>query len=350
MPVRELAVSRKTLGERLRQESIVLRTMRPVLAIKQDVAQLEFTDGVDSETWRERLAKAEAALAPAIRAVGRINLTGSDVAWAGTGWLIAENVLATSRQVALRFARRDGERFTFAIGERGTIRADVDFLQEVDSDATLSFELKEVLHIEDDLDVAFFAVAVEGDDGKLAAPIKLADTVAATRDAAVIGYPVYDSRIPEPDLLKQVFGDVCNKKGLAPGAVTAVKGDRILHNCSTLGGNSGAVVIDLTTGEALGLHFSGAFLTTGHAVRADVVKQRLEDLRRAPRRAVRAEEPAPSIAAPQSALVDAARTSAAPAFAPRPSNAKGASFTVPLTVTVSLGAPQSQATRPETTR
>ena len=81
MPARELALTPETLGERMRQESIVLRTTRPVLAIKQNVTQLEFKDGVDSETWKERLAKAEGALTPAIRAVGRINLTGSDVAW-----------------------------------------------------------------------------------------------------------------------------------------------------------------------------------------------------------------------------------------------------------------------------
>ena len=30
------------------------------------------------------------------------------------------------------------------------------------------------------------------------------------------------------------------------------------HDCTTLGGNSGSVVLDLTTGEAVGLHFAGA--------------------------------------------------------------------------------------------
>ena len=58
MPARELALTPETLGARMRQESIVLRTLRPVLAIKQNVTELDFKDGEDSQTWKERLTKA----------------------------------------------------------------------------------------------------------------------------------------------------------------------------------------------------------------------------------------------------------------------------------------------------
>ena len=51
------------------------------------------------------------------------------------------------------------------------------------------------------------------------------------------------------------------------------------HDCTTLGGNSGSVVVDLDSGKALGLHFSGKFLTTNYAVRADIVKRLLNDVR-----------------------------------------------------------------------
>jgi endonuclease G len=341
MPARELALTPETLGERMRRESIVLRTMRPVLAIKQNVTELDFKDGEDSETWKERLTKAEAALARPIRAVGRINLSGSDLAWVGTGWLIAEKVLVTNRHVARRFAQRNGEGFTFAMGERGRIRADVDFLQEIDSGTTLSFELKEVLHIVDlgGPDIAFFAVAGDGDDGELAAPIRLAENVAATRDAAVIGYPAYDSRIPEPNLMEEIFDKKYNKKRLAPGAVTAVTDDKILHNCSTLGGNSGSAVVNFMTGEVLGLHFSGAFLTTNYAVRADIVRGLLEDVRSKRARRRLAARARPALIAPQVAA------SAAPVTMARASGANSTTITLPLTITVSLGAPAPQISR-----
>ena len=104
---------------------------------------------------------------------------------------------------------------------------------------------------------------------------------------------------------------------------------RILHDCTTLGGNSGSVVLDLDSGKALGLHFSGRFLTTNYAVRADVVKQ-----------AVGATFAAGRATRPEARV----RRNRAPTIACAPdrqgcrSRAAGsASLTIPLTVTVSLG-------------
>ena len=42
----------------------------------------------------------------------------------------------------------------------------------------------------------------------------------------------------------------------------------ITHDCSTLGGNSGSVLLDLQTGEAVGLHFAGLYLQDNFAVPA----------------------------------------------------------------------------------
>ena len=79
--------------------------------------------------------------------------------------------------------------------------------------------------------------------------------------------------------MENIFGRIYNKKRLAPGGVTRVEPTRILHNCTTLGGNSGSTVMDLDSGQALGLHFSGSFLATNYAVRADVVRQLLDNVR-----------------------------------------------------------------------
>src|SRR5258708_34659293 len=111
-----------------------------------------------------------------------------------------------------------------------------------------------------------------------------------------MGYPAYDSRIPEPNLMEDIFGKTYNKKRLAPGGITSVEEARLLHSCTTLGGNSGSAVLDLDTGEALGLHFSGSFLASNYAVRSDVVQQRLDAVRSgtAIRAAARPSTPAPA--------------------------------------------------------
>jgi hypothetical protein len=89
--VLEAAPSLETLDQAVEFESIVLRRARPVFAIKNNVAQLFFTDRADSEIWEARLTKAKPLLEAACRAVGRINLIGGPLDWVGTGWLVAEN-------------------------------------------------------------------------------------------------------------------------------------------------------------------------------------------------------------------------------------------------------------------
>jgi endonuclease G, mitochondrial len=309
--------------EALAMESIVMRRERPVLAIKENVASLVFADPVDSEVWRARLERAEPKLERAIKAVGRIELKGSWIDWVGTGWLVHESIMVTNRHVANEFAARSGDGFTFKMGDDGRIGAAVDFLQEIDNPNMLIFKLVRPLYIEPSPgpDLAFFEIEMKAGDRKLAKPIKLAKKPAVTQNVATIGYPAYDSRIPETDLMERIYGKIYNKKRLAPGGVTKVEAARILHNCTTLGGNSGSVVIDLDSGDAVGLHNSGSFLTTNYAVRSDVVADRLAKVRSG---RIRLE----------------ASPGAAPAGPSTPAPAGGnvlGSLTIPLTITVTAG-------------
>ena len=308
------------------EESIVMRKQRPVLAIRDHDAVLEFRDLGDSTIWKARLETAKPLLDDAIRAVGRIDLTGSAYEWVGTGWLVHESLLVTNRHVADAFAMRDGDSFGFSIGEDGPIGASVDFLQEIDNNNKLVFKLVRPLFIQQapGPDVAFFEIEVKSGNQSLAKPIALADGPTTTKNVAVIGYPAYDSRIPDVALMESIYGSTYNKKRLAPGAVTRVDTSRILHDCTTLGGNSGSVVLDLDSGKAFGLHFSGAFLTTNYAVRADVVAKLLADVRSG---RVRPEANRPSV------TPAAASLAISPGATPTPSS----SLTIPLTVTVSLG-------------
>ena len=272
--------------EMLGLESIAMRTQRPVLAIRDNVTQLVFIDEADSKIWGERLTKAKPLLDIAIPAVGRIDLTGAPLDWAGTGWLVAENIIVTNRHVAREFAERKGDGFAFKMGVTELMGGDLDFLQEIDNPERLVFKLIRPLHIEEPPgpDVSFFEIEMVSGDARLANPIELASTMPppeqlATLQVATIGYPAYDSRIPEPDLMERIYGKVYNKKRLAPGGVTRLDDALLWHNCTTLGGNPGSVVFDLNSGRALGLHFSGSFLVTNYAVRADVVKKLLTDVR-----------------------------------------------------------------------
>ncbi len=334
----EAAPTQEAMEHAVEQESIILRRERPVLAIKENETSLVFIDEADSEIWKARLELAKPILDSAIRAVGRIELQGSRLDWVGTGWLVADNILVTNRHVANEFAARKGEGFTFRIGNAGPMSAAVDFLQEIANADKLVFKLLRPLHIEGEPgpDVSFFEIEVSVGDARLARPIELATQLVETENVATIGYPAYDSRIPEPDLMEKIFGKIYNKKRLAPGGVTRVEQTRILHNCTTLGGNSGSVVFDLDSGKAMGLHFSGSFLATNYAVRSDVVKKLLTDVRTGRTR--------PMARAPKVSVPEVVRAVSGPT--PQNSNGGSASLTIPLTVTVSIGDTREHAPVP----
>lgn len=325
----EAMVAPSRVEDAVELESIVLRRTRPVLAIKENETRLEFVEQADSAIWKKRLLDAKPFLDDAIRAVGRIDLRGGRLDWVGTGWLVHDNILVTNRHVAEEFVICKGQGFSFRMGSDGPIGASVDFLQEIENPQTLVFKLVRPLYIEaaPGPDVSFFEIEVTSGNVRLARPIALATEVVQTENVATVGYPAYDSRIPEPDLMEQIFGKTYNKKRLAPGGVMRVEATRLLHNCTTLGGNSGSVVIDLDSGKALGLHFSGSFLATNYAVRADVVRKLLDNVRSG------------------RTVVQPAAAHRPPIATPRPSGERlqaaggnrSATVTIPLTVTVSLG-------------
>ena len=260
----EVARSAETVEREIAEESIVLRRLRPVLSILNNDAQLVFLDPADSEIWTARLTKARPLLDGAIRAVGRIELQGGRLDWVGTGWVVADNILVTNRHVAREFAMRKGAGFTFQIGTQRSDQADRR-LPPRDRQPHARLQARKPLYIEDEPEDRISRSSRSTSPAATRVSRSRSSwrtTVVETENVATIGYPAYDSRIPEPDLMEDIYGKIYNKKRLAPGGITRVEQTRLLHNCTTLGGNSGSVVFDLDRGQAVGLHFSGSFLTT----------------------------------------------------------------------------------------
>ncbi|MGH9252761.1 MAG: trypsin-like serine peptidase, partial [Acidimicrobiales bacterium] len=259
-------------------EAIILVMGRPVLLVRNDDVDLAT---LETDTWRARLEQARPALRSAILSVGRIDLDNNpQFDWVGTGWVVADDVIVTNRHVASEFARREGDLFTFRTSFLGQMGARVDFKEEFEGPAPDEFRVAEVLHIEAEPgpDMAF--LRVDWGSGASRAPIRLAPSTQPGRGIAVIGYPAKDTRTSIPAEMDRIFGALYNVKRLAPGDVTAVREQEQLvnHDCTTLGGNSGSVVLDLETGEAVALHFAGRERDRNFAVPARAVRARLEEL------------------------------------------------------------------------
>jgi len=278
------AIARRPASVQEREaETIVRQNARPVMVIRENRVTAEFI-GPNSDVWAGRVLAAQSALDKVIPAVGRVEVNNNpDYQWVGTGWLVTEDIVVTNRHVAREFGRLGPNGFTFRLGVNGGPQsARLDFLEEYGRAKSAEFSVVSVLWIAipSEPDIAFLRVARTAGGLRLASPLVLADRVDADEIVATVGYPAKDSRVPDQDLVRSIFGEVYEKKRLAPGQVISVQADELEHDCSTLGGNSGSPVVRLSTGEVVGLHFSGVFMTANYAVSAPKIRELLGKVQR----------------------------------------------------------------------
>lgn len=240
-------------------EAIVKRFGRPVCFIKDGIPELK---GEEIQKFKGLVDNAMSSLnlGASIRSVGRIELNNHpDYLWVGTGWLFAKNLLMTNRHVAEIFVESNIDSFRFQRFLGSEVVPRVDFLAEFGNEKPAEFAVKECVYIgSGELeDIAILRVSLDGEDY---APLPIfGGPLREREDIAVIGYPAFDSRVNLVDDMRRIYQDVYDVKRLAPGKIAKVESERgfLIHDATTLGGNSGSVVLSLETGEVVGLHFSG---------------------------------------------------------------------------------------------
>lgn len=264
------------------QEAIIRRQGRPVFFIQD--GRIEASGG---GVWSDRIDAARAVLDPGLPAVGRLELAGSAdrrVA-AGTGWLVAPDVVVTNRHVAIQFASQTDTGFSFNVNPNlEQVEVGIDFLREHARASKRAFDIVGVIHIEPggaSPDVALLKVCSRGgQDEAQPSCIRLIDgstPVGAT--VGVVGYAEPDPVLNPQDVTASIFGDVYGVKRFHPGETLEPTRRDLTHDCSTLGGNSGSVVLDFATGKAVGLHYSGYFEKRNYAVPAAKLLEILHKLK-----------------------------------------------------------------------
>ncbi len=279
------------------------------------------------------------------------------IPFGGTGFLVGDNLLMTNRHVARLFTDGVGmtQRLAYRVGD-----AAVDFRRWVDSsqdDRTAYFAVVKVEMIHPFWDMALLRVDGLSEEFRPLALSVRAPEDLLDHDIIAVGYPARDDR-SDLDLQDQIFSGQYNVKRLQPGKLRTRariesfenRVDAVTHDSSTLGGNSGSAIMDVQTGEVVGLHFAGEYLRANYAVPAYELARdgRIADLGLNFNGSVPATNHWASAwarvgAAEASEPVGSASTGDAwtqqPAPATVPATNPTATFTVPLTVMVSMGQP-----------
>ena len=223
--------------------------------------------------WAQRLEASAAAglLTDALACVGRIDVPGSSQGFEGTGFLVEENLIITNRHVLQAIARPDSTGiWTFKPGVA------IDFGHEFRARDSISPRaLKSVIfcparvinspidHSKLDLVLIELQRVQESERPRSVLAFDIApDWASPTLPIYTVGYPG-NPGLGEPlSLLEHLFQSTFGCKRLAPGEIqppqSTVYAWTLAHDATTLGGNSGSVVLTAgREGAAAGLHYGG---------------------------------------------------------------------------------------------
>jgi hypothetical protein len=204
------------------------------------------------------------------RGVGRIELLGHpEYDWAGTGFLVNDNILMTTRRTAEIFIENRNGTYQFRPG----ITTWMDYRSPYQCVSSAGYRVRSVIGVHDRYDLALLEVERPQINSTAPTPLSLSalpPPQTENRPVFLIGYPVRDARRNEPEPIARIFRDVYNVKrvqpGLLRGQLSFHEVQLLRHDCAPLGQTAGSPLIDLETQQVFGLQTSGRYLDTSTAI------------------------------------------------------------------------------------
>jgi hypothetical protein len=244
-------------------ECLVLLYARPAVVIQDN--QL----GPIAPFWAA-LENDLPAMVTVQRGVGRIELLGHpEFDWAGTGFLVNENCLMTTRRTAEAFVENRGGTWQF----RPEITAWMDYRSDQQRVASAGYHVRAVIGVHEQYDLALLEVEAPRPGPGGPTPLVIAEEPPnglQGRPAYLVGYQIRDDRRGVPATVARLFQNDYHTKSIHPGVLREeipFRDLRLLrHDCTVLGGMAGACLVDLETHHVLGLHLSGRYLERGTAI------------------------------------------------------------------------------------
>jgi endonuclease G, mitochondrial len=210
--------------------------------------------------------------------VGRLELPNSpSIPYGGTAFVVGPNLLMTNRHVAKLFSEGVGQRNLVYRPGDAAVNFRREFGQADDSaDARASaVQVREVVMIHPYWDMSLIKVdGLPRTHSTFQLSVRHPEELEKL-EIATIGYPARDDR-NDLQVQDRIFQSTYYVKRLQPGQLRAREEiqsfsntvNALTHDSSTLGGNSGSAILDIRTGELVGLHFAGVYLKANYAVPA----------------------------------------------------------------------------------
>lgn len=255
-------------------ELIVHTIGRPALCYRNGRVETPLNKLGDNSRWYVLVTTQREEINRVSSCVGRLACEhGSSSPVLGTGWRVAKDLILTNRHVARSFAtdcNSAPETWTLDVAKSPFI----DFAYTDGTPTPARFAVTELVYCapNGDIDLAILraaagntqfpaAIFIEWDKAALGREVVVGNGAPAVfqgSEVYAVGHPYW---LRASDSTRTVFGHADGRKRWSPGLVTKIDSNQpiLLHDCSTLSGNSGSCIIAVGASghAAVALHFGG---------------------------------------------------------------------------------------------
>ena len=228
-------------------EVIVLVTGRPALRYIDGRVQPPDESVAGNERWQVFVVTARKNIDRVSASVARLHRVEQSGVHThiGTGWRLGDDLLVTNRHVAQLIRWQPGKSPCVA-----------DFAMTNNTAGPKLFEVESLAYCAEEDTVDAAVLRLKPTTATLPPPLDPAfEALAVGDEVYVVGHPM-NRATPQT---QQVFGDADGYKRCSPGRTTGLDDEYPVfeHDCSTLRGNSGSVVLSVGTHRPVGLHYGG---------------------------------------------------------------------------------------------
>lgn len=240
----------------------ILEEGRPALVVQDGSFEIY---GLETDhKLRLDLIKAQRRIEAVLPSTGRVEIVSEtgEVTNIGTGWVIRPGFIVTNQHVLDDLTIRHSDPLQFQLTSSNGIAQlpYINFTAAKDNPVQQRFQITGIHHAVPDRkpDIAFLELG-QSAQFQLPPPIPLSDEdIQRNGSVAVIGYPgKMPGRGRAYNIAYKILGDDRYIKRLMPGRADKCCTRQFMYDCFTLGGCSGGVVVALSSGEAVGIHYSG---------------------------------------------------------------------------------------------
>lgn len=231
--VKKVRMNEQLLPAEVEALELGIRMARPSLRVKEG--------RLPEHPFLELSPRARASVEASLAGVALIEWDGRGIA---TGFQVGRRTLVTNKHVV---ECMDSMRLL----ERGAFTANFG----TDGREARGLRIQRILGRHPLLDLAMLELS---DEGPLPDGLRVARApeLRQGRGLLVIGHPAMAPDIPL--FVEALFGKEFAVKRVSPGEVLTVEGVQVLHDCTTLRGNSGSPILDAHTACVVAVHAAGA--------------------------------------------------------------------------------------------